>query len=181
MDDSDTEGKIYKGLALMHSREKSSTKKLRMMLDSFIAKKCGPEQTLESRIPRNFLKKVESCQQIPQVLSEVDSSSVDSEIFSDGVDEILLMPIKIRSESEDSLDMDEVPRISIPDEGFGDGALCLVCNGSNLGPFILLECHNCEEVYHPLCHQPPVTEIDIYDPELIWFCGNCTQTDKKKN
>ena len=59
----------------MHSTEKNSAEKLRMMLDSFIAKKFGPEQTLESRIPRNFLKKVETCQQIPQALFEVDTSS----------------------------------------------------------------------------------------------------------
>ena len=46
--------------------------------------------------------------------------------FSDGMDEMKSIKI-FTSESEDSLDQNEVPRISIPDEESGDGALCLVC------------------------------------------------------
>lgn len=64
-----------------------------------------------------------------------------------------------------------------------------VCNGAKLGPLILLECQECQEVYHPLCHQPPVVDIDVYDPRIVWRCGKCTDaasvssavaTDEKK-
>ncbi|XP_048511313.1 integrator complex subunit 12-like [Athalia rosae] len=73
------------------------------------------------------------------------------------------------------VDRMDIPTISIPDEGSSaiDGALCKVCNGARLGPLILLECQECEDVYHPLCHQPPVLDLDIYDPRLVWHCAKC--------
>ncbi|XP_033338190.1 integrator complex subunit 12 [Megalopta genalis] len=70
----------------------------------------------------------------------------------------------------------DIPRISIPDEGSGDGLFCKICNGAKLGPLILLECQDCQEVYHPLCHQPPVVDIDVYDPRIVWHCNNCANT-----
>ena len=75
MEDLDTEAEMYRALALMHSNEKNSTEKLRLMLDSLIEKKFGPEQTITYKMPRNFLKKVETCQQVSQIFSETDKSS----------------------------------------------------------------------------------------------------------
>ncbi|XP_076645551.1 uncharacterized protein LOC143355000 [Halictus rubicundus] len=74
---------------------------------------------------------------------------------------------------EDSSERGDIPRISIPDEGSGDGQFCKVCNGTKLGPLILLECQDCQEAYHPLCHQPPVVDVDVYDPRIVWHCNNC--------
>lgn len=51
-----------------------------------------------------------------------------------------------------------------------------VCSGAKLGPLILLECQECQEAYHPLCHQPPVVDVDIYDPRFVWRCGRCIET-----
>lgn len=51
-----------------------------------------------------------------------------------------------------------------------------ICNGAKLGPLILLECQECQEVYHPLCHQPPVVDIDVYDPRIVWRCRKCMDT-----
>lgn len=47
---------------------------------------------------------------------------------------------------------------------------------TKLGPLILLECQECQDVYHPLCHQPPVVDIDVYDPRIVWRCRKCTDT-----
>lgn len=48
-----------------------------------------------------------------------------------------------------------------------------ICNGTKLGPLILLECQECQEAYHPLCHQPPVIDVDVYDPRIVWRCKRC--------
>lgn len=37
-----------------------------------------------------------------------------------------------------------------------------------------MECQDCLDTYHPLCHQPPVIDIDVYDPRLVWRCSKCT-------
>lgn len=51
-----------------------------------------------------------------------------------------------------------------------------ICNGAKLGPLILLECQECQETYHPLCHQPPVVDVDVYDPRFVWRCRRCVET-----
>lgn len=51
-----------------------------------------------------------------------------------------------------------------------------ICNGAKLGPLILLECQECQEAYHPLCHQPPVIDVDVYDPRFVWRCRRCMET-----
>ncbi|XP_078040312.1 integrator complex subunit 12 [Augochlora pura] len=87
-----------------------------------------------------------------------------------------------KSSDEEEVEVDhfsetaDIPRISIPDEGSGDGLFCKICNGAKLGPLVLLECQDCQDVYHPLCHQPPVVDIDVYDPRIVWHCKNCVDT-----
>lgn len=51
-----------------------------------------------------------------------------------------------------------------------------ICNGAKLGPLILLECQECQEAYHPLCHQPPIIDMDVYDPRFVWRCRRCADT-----
>lgn len=51
-----------------------------------------------------------------------------------------------------------------------------ICNGARLGPLILLECQECQETYHPLCHQPPIVDVDVYDPRFVWRCRRCVET-----
>ncbi|XP_043505703.1 integrator complex subunit 12-like [Polistes fuscatus] len=75
----------------------------------------------------------------------------------------------------DEFEKIDIPRISIPDDIATDGALCKICNGTKLGPLILLECQECQEIYHPLCHNPAVIDIDVYDPRLVWRCGKCVE------
>lgn len=40
----------------------------------------------------------------------------------------------------------------------------------------MLECQECQEAYHPLCHQPPVIDVDVYDPRFVWRCRRCVET-----
>ncbi|XP_050429120.1 integrator complex subunit 12 [Adelges cooleyi] len=44
----------------------------------------------------------------------------------------------------------------------------------------LVECLDCHSMYHQNCHNPPITDINLNDPRIVWYCGNCRQRDSQK-
>lgn len=44
----------------------------------------------------------------------------------------------------------------------------------------LVECQECHALYHQECHKPPVTDQDVNDPRLVWYCAKCTKSLKKQ-
>ncbi|XP_076243942.1 uncharacterized protein LOC143185092 [Calliopsis andreniformis] len=182
-DSSDIDENFFIALTLLHSTEKDSTEKLRKMLDASIQKKHGFEKTLIARMPKKFLQnsKVRGKSFSNENTAKRDETSqqgtVTKKCSNLSVNNVAIdnwTSVKIiDTENEDFAEKGDIPTISIPDEGSGDGLLCKVCNDAKLGPLILLECQECQEVYHPLCHQPPVVDIDIYDPRIVWRCSKC--------
>ncbi|XP_025269040.1 LOW QUALITY PROTEIN: integrator complex subunit 12-like [Camponotus floridanus] len=188
---SDANEDLFNALALLHSTDENSGEKLRRMLDACIEKKYGPGKTLAARMPRRFLQNTDNASRISKKRDYVQGrcvKTVKNETWDDPEVISLLEPdttenmmnyqttdIKVFN-YEDSCDDQNVPRISIPDEGSVDGTLCKICNGAKLGALILLECQECQEAYHPLCHQPPVIDIDVYDPRFVWRCKRCAET-----
>merc|ERR1711872_68607 len=39
----------------------------------------------------------------------------------------------------------------------------------------LMECNTCQNLYHQMCHDPPVSNEEAKDPRLIWNCMKCTK------
>lgn len=37
----------------------------------------------------------------------------------------------------------------------------------------LVECVDCHRHYHQNCHFPPITDMDLNDPRLVWYCSTC--------
>lgn len=37
----------------------------------------------------------------------------------------------------------------------------------------LVECVDCHRHYHQDCHFPPITDMDLNDPRLVWYCSTC--------
>ncbi|KAG7204936.1 hypothetical protein KM043_005325 [Ampulex compressa] len=194
-DASDIEEDFFSALALLHSTEDGSAEKLRKMLDASIEKKYGSGKTLAVRMPKKFLQgpkirdkpsAVEISERRNAIAGEKTevgarkpSNRENLSLLTNNVAEDTSKPRYsqiLEVEFEDCTEIEDIPRISIPDEGSADGALCKICNGAKLGPLILLECQECQDVYHPLCHQPPVVDIDVYDPRLVWRCGVCADT-----
>lgn len=44
----------------------------------------------------------------------------------------------------------------------------------------LVECLECHSMYHQNCHSPPITDINLNDPRIVWYCRNCRQKDTQK-
>lgn len=44
----------------------------------------------------------------------------------------------------------------------------------------LIECHECHNYYHQICHKPPMTNKDIHDPRFLWYCTQCSRRMKKE-
>lgn len=43
----------------------------------------------------------------------------------------------------------------------------------------LVECQECHNLYHQDCHKPQVTDKEVNDPRLVWYCARCTRQMKK--
>ncbi|CAK9832848.1 Integrator complex subunit 12 [Anthophora retusa] len=186
-DASDIDDDFFNALALLHSTEDDSVEKLRKILDASIERRYGFDKTLMARMPKKCLQNTktrnksfanEKTEASSRKKTNASKKTVGNlSILQNNVAESNWKLMKtFNVDVEDYSEKGDIPRISIPDEGSGDGLLCKVCSGAKLGPLILLECQECQEVYHPLCHQPPVVDIDVYDPRIVWRCRKCTNT-----
>merc|ERR1711962_1188288 len=45
----------------------------------------------------------------------------------------------------------------------------------------LMECNTCQNLYHQMCHDPPVSNEEAKDPRLIWNCKKCTSLKSGKS
>ncbi|KAI4504844.1 hypothetical protein M0802_000394 [Mischocyttarus mexicanus] len=137
---------FFDALALLRPNEDDSAEKLRKMLDEQIEKRYGKSKTLAVRMPKEFLnKEITRCK-------TYSKNSIKKKFTTDKNIEIIV------SDNNNN---------KIKDKS--------ICNGTKLGPLILLECQECQEIYHPLCHNPAVIDIDVYDPRLVWRCGKCVE------
>ncbi|KZC08095.1 PREDICTED: integrator complex subunit 12-like [Dufourea novaeangliae] len=189
----DIDNDFFNALALLHSTDDDSAEKLRKMLDAIIERKYGFDKTLMARMPQKFVQNAgtrgtsfsndKSEKEVEKIRKNenISTKTMNVPLFVTNTMETNWKPINtfdntVEPKVEDYSEKGDIPTISIPDEGSGDGLLCKICNGAKLGPLILLECQDCQEVYHPLCHQPPVVDIDVYDPRIVWHCSKCTNT-----
>ncbi|KAL1023808.1 hypothetical protein UPYG_G00046500 [Umbra pygmaea] len=60
------------------------------------------------------------------------------------------------------------------------GLACVVCRQVTLtSGNQLVECQECHNLYHQDCHKPQVTDKDVNDPRLVWYCARCTRQMKR--
>lgn len=142
---SDVDEDFFSALALLHSTKEGSAEQLRRMLDACIERKHGRGKTLAVRMPKRFLQNVESCDDSATAtrtlkrlnytqgqatkdglwdpssdtvsLFQTDVAKNTAEIADDVCKEFVIDHEGYRDDDED------VPRISIPDEGSVDGTI----------------------------------------------------------
>ncbi|MCJ8750387.1 hypothetical protein PDJAM_G00263890, partial [Pangasius djambal] len=120
----------------------------------------------------------------------------------------VLLPVQVRSECGDAGDPPKKPRLdkaenrsspiafqtkdipmgdfSYSDETNADdfamemGLVCVVCRQMTVtSGNQLVECQECHNLYHQECHKPQVTDKDVNDPRLVWYCARCTRQMKR--
>lgn len=132
----DVDEELFDALALLHSTERGSAEKLRRMLDACIERRHGAERTLAARMPKRFLQNVD--ESAPQTPKTQGRDVMKTEIW-DGDPEIIFFfeadepentgrtsDVRVFEVEECREDEKDIPRISIPDEGFADGSVCKV-------------------------------------------------------
>ncbi|XP_066430011.1 integrator complex subunit 12 isoform X2 [Eleutherodactylus coqui] len=79
-----------------------------------------------------------------------------------------------------------IPDLSSFDETSADdfamemGLACVVCRQMTIfSGNQLVECQECHNLYHQDCHKPQVTDKDVNDPRLVWYCARCTRQMKR--
>jgi len=143
----DIDEDFFDALALLHSTEQDSAEKLRRMLDACIEKKYGLEKTLAVRMPKRFLQNVDEFAS-PIYISKSHNhvtqgyNTIKTEIWDGNLEIISFLEAdeaeNIRNHQKSDVkvfevdyegcceDEEDIPRISIPDEGSADGTVCKV-------------------------------------------------------
>ncbi|KAG7155365.1 Integrator complex subunit 12-like [Homarus americanus] len=176
-----------RGLRLLHSRSRDSLDQLKAIVDDAVRQRQGktippmnkdpfslrrespiPRSKPGSPIPVSFSKREEIKKDMERKLSSHTPSptpSVKSESSSRS---------RKSDESDSDTEMNDLA-MEIMDE-----VNCTVCKSFEVSPRNrLVECQECHSLYHQECHKPPVTDQDVNDPRLVWYCAKCTKTLKK--
>lgn len=60
------------------------------------------------------------------------------------------------------------------------GLACVACRQMTVSMGNqLVECQECHNLYHQDCHKPQVTDKEVNDPRLVWYCARCTRQMKR--
>ncbi|XP_069173612.1 integrator complex subunit 12 isoform X2 [Procambarus clarkii] len=198
-----------RGLRLLHSRSRDSLDQLKAIVDEAVRQRQGktippmnkdpfslrrespiPRSKPGSPIPVSFSKREEIKKDMERKLSMRDDDMImpkrprlDSPSAFKSHTPSPTPSIKSESssrsrksdESESDTDMNDLA-MEIMDE-----VNCTVCKSFEVSPRNrLVECQECHSLYHQECHKPPVTDQDVNDPRLVWYCAKCTKTLKKQ-
>ncbi|XP_041431383.1 integrator complex subunit 12 isoform X1 [Xenopus laevis] len=77
-------------------------------------------------------------------------------------------------------DLSSFEETSADDFAMEMGLACVVCRQMTVfSGNQLVECQECHNLYHQDCHRPQVTDKDVNDPRLVWYCARCTRQMKR--
>ncbi|KAI1883600.1 hypothetical protein AGOR_G00233240 [Albula goreensis] len=166
---------FLKGLGYLHSKSKDSAEKLKALLDESLAR--GSDSSY-----RTSQKEVD----VPRV--SVSKVKVD---LGDGAEppkkprlekqENRSSPITVQTSKDLALaDLSSFDETSADDFAMEMGLACVVCRQMTVtSGNQLVECQECHNLYHQECHKPQVTDKDVNDPRLVWYCARCTRQMKR--
>ncbi|XP_044284311.1 integrator complex subunit 12 isoform X1 [Varanus komodoensis] len=90
-------------------------------------------------------------------------------------------PITVQTSKDLALtDLSSFEETSADDFAMEMGLACVVCRQMTVtSGNQLVECQECHNLYHQDCHKPQVTDKEVNDPRLVWYCARCTRQMKK--
>uniref|UniRef100_A0A8C5LL33 Integrator complex subunit 12 n=1 Tax=Leptobrachium leishanense TaxID=445787 RepID=A0A8C5LL33_9ANUR len=174
-------------------RSNDSYRPLQKEIDqSKVTSKIKPEVKASSSSVSGILGK---SLQTEKIKKEAEKRSVDKQIKVELTDPADVMSKKSRLEKSEarsspitvqtSKDL-PMPDLSSFDETSADdfamemGLVCVMCRQMTVfSGNQLVECQECHNLYHQDCHKPQVTDKDVNDPRLVWYCARCTRQMKR--
>ncbi|XP_054998191.1 integrator complex subunit 12 [Sorex araneus] len=90
-------------------------------------------------------------------------------------------PITVQSSRDlATADLSGFEETSADDFAMEMGLACVVCRQMTVASGNqLVECQECHNLYHQDCHKPQVTDKEVNDPRLVWYCARCTRQMKR--
>ncbi|KAK1175817.1 hypothetical protein AOXY_G522 [Acipenser oxyrinchus oxyrinchus] len=90
-------------------------------------------------------------------------------------------PITVQTSKDIPMpDLSSFDETSADDFAMEMGLACVVCRQMTVtSGNQLVECQECHNLYHQDCHKPQVTDKDVNDPRLVWYCARCTRQMKR--
>ncbi|XP_030420362.1 integrator complex subunit 12 [Gopherus evgoodei] len=90
-------------------------------------------------------------------------------------------PITVQTSKDLSMpDLSSFDETSADDFAMEMGLACVVCRQMTVtSGNQLVECQECHNLYHQDCHKPQVTDKEVNDPRLVWYCARCTRQMKR--
>ncbi|TRY75950.1 hypothetical protein DNTS_033506 [Danionella cerebrum] len=77
-------------------------------------------------------------------------------------------------------DLADIDATNADDFAMEMGLACVVCRQMTVtSGNQLVECQECHNLYHQDCHKPQVTDKEVNDPRLVWYCARCTRQMKR--
>ncbi|XP_003468029.2 integrator complex subunit 12 [Cavia porcellus] len=90
-------------------------------------------------------------------------------------------PITVQTSKDLAIsDLSSFEETSADDFAMEMGLACVVCRQMTVASGNqLVECQECHNLYHQDCHKPQVTDKEVNDPRLVWYCARCTRQMKR--
>lgn len=191
---------FVKALRLLRSKSKDSGSQLRAMLDDAIRQKKG----LAPRSPsvskqhsrsvssdrdkeRSEKDKKKDLDRLKKDLSELvdrptepkrsrmDSPALSSTSLSHSPSPTSISPPPKDTENSNSGSSDNMEYGDLEMNLEFDCSCCVCKSIVQESGNSLMECSTCQNLYHQVCHSPPVSNDEAKDPRLIWNCMKCTK------
>ncbi|XP_053628501.2 integrator complex subunit 12 isoform X1 [Cherax quadricarinatus] len=198
-----------RGLRLLHSRSRDSVDQLKAIVDEAVRQRQGKTIPPMSKDPFSLrrespIPRSKPGSPIPVSISKREEIKKDMERKLSMRDDDMIMPKRPRLDSPSafkshtpsptpSIKSESSSRSRKSDESESDTDMndlameimdevnCTVCKSFEVSPRNrLVECQECHSLYHQECHKPLVTDQEVNDPRLVWYCAKCTKTLKKQ-
>jgi len=190
---------FIKALRLLRSKSKDSGAQLRAMLDDAIRQKKGlaprspsvtkpHSRSVSSDRERSDKDKKKDLDRLKKDLSELvdrpsdpkrarlDSPALSSTSLSHSPSPTSISPPpKDNNENSNSASSDNMEYGDLEMNLEFDCSCCVCKSIVQESGNSLMECNTCQNLYHQVCHNPPVSNEEAKDPRLIWNCMKCTK------
>ncbi|XP_061839869.1 integrator complex subunit 12 [Nerophis lumbriciformis] len=89
-------------------------------------------------------------------------------------------PVTVQTSKDLLTNISDYDETSADDFAMEMGLACVVCRQMTVSMGNqLVECQECHNLYHQDCHKPQVTDKEVNDPRLVWYCARCTRQMKR--